>query len=99
DLGRRLTKARRPRRGRAGKPEDLAQEELRRAALDLVTNGLLRGQDTLRRHTDGAVVEIRHVRIERKFRPHIRAELHAAIIVSGITMTDTKGDEDISWVG
>ena len=70
DVRCRTPKPRRLGRWNPGQTGDVAEQDLRRRALNLIANRLLRRQDPPRRHPDGAVIQVRHVRIERPVREH-----------------------------
>ena len=55
---------------------DLAQQEMRRLPLHLVANLLLDGEDAPGHGPDGAVIQVRHIRVKRPVRVHLVAERH-----------------------
>lgn len=66
---------------------ELTEEKPRRLALDLVTDGLLRGENPSRWSPDGAVVEIRDGGIEHPLRPERGTEAgHWATVTNRLTL-------------
>ena len=82
--------------GTPARPETSRSRTCDGCPFNLVADRLLRRQDPPRRHADGAVIEIRHVRIERPVREHRFSEgCHClrSFTTKGTKHTkETKGD-------